>query len=136
MDISRALKRLTQRFPNKRVFITGATSGLGEALAIEFASAGWRVAVTGRSTEKAAGAAGKNDPMQARAKADVASSAYSSEDIARHTIISIAKGELYSLPMRETRLGWLPLRLIPETGRAMVAWMYRKQLWKFAPVVD
>lgn len=293
MDISRALKRLAQRFPNKRVFITGATSGLGEALAIEFASAGWRVAVTGRSTEKAAGAAalvadhggeplpivmevtragdfdtafkqvneawggldilinnagiagtglfedvsleswgdmldtnlwsviygcrtflpllkqsggghivnvasaaglycapgmihynvakagaiavsetlraelapdnigvtcscaeffqsglldankgdssgaaGKIDPMQARAKADVASSAYSSGDIARHTIISMAKGELYSLPMRETRLGWLPLRLIPETGRAMVAWMYRKQLWKFAPVVD
>ena len=57
MDISRALKKLTQRFPNKRVLITGATSGLGEALAMEFASAGWRVAVTGRSTEKAAGAA-------------------------------------------------------------------------------
>ena len=293
MDISRALQRLTQRFPNKRVFITGATSGLGEALAVEFASAGWRVAVTGRSTEKAAGAAalvsdrggeplpivmevtrpedfdaavkqvkkawggldiminnagiagtglfedisleswndmldtnlwsviygcraflpllkesggghivnvasaaglycapgmihynvakagaiaisetlraelaphnvgvtascaeffqsglldankgdssgaaGKHDPMQARAKADVASSAYSSKDIARHTIVSVAKGELYSLPMRETRLGWLPLRLIPETGRTLVAWLYRKQLWKFAPVAD
>ena len=33
-------------------------------------------------------------------------------------------------------MGWLPLRLVPETGRAMVAWMYRKQLWKFAPVVN
>jgi NAD(P)-dependent dehydrogenase (short-subunit alcohol dehydrogenase family) len=293
MDISRALNKLTRRFPNKRVLITGATSGLGEALAMEFASAGWRVAVTGRSTEKAAGAArhvsnhggeplpivmevtrpedfdnafkqvneawggldilinnagiagtglfedvslaswgdmldtnlwsvvygcrtflpllkqaggghivnvasaaglycapgmihynvakagviaisetlraelapdnigvtascaeffqsglldankggssgaaGKNDPMQARAKADVASSAYSSKDIARHTISSIARGELYSLPMRETRVGWRALRWLPETGRAMVAWMYRKQLWKFAPVVD
>ena len=293
MDISRALKKLTRRYPNKRVLVTGATSGLGEALAIEFANAGWRVAVTGRSVDKAAGAAalvadnggeplpivievtrpedfdmafnqvneawggldilinnagiagtglfadvsleswgdmldtnlwsviygcrtflpllkqsggghivnvasaaglycapgmihynvakagaiaisetlraelapdnigvtascaeffqsglldankgdssgasGKNDPMQARAKADVASSAYSSKDIARHTISSIARGELYSLPMRETRMGWLPLRLVPETGRAMVAWMYRKQLWKFAPVVN
>jgi len=293
MDISRALKKLTRRFPNKRVLVTGATSGLGEALAIEFANAGWRVAVTGRSVDKAAGAAalvadnggeplpivmevtrpadfdtafkqvneawggldilinnagiagtglfadvsleswgdmldtnlwsviygcrtflpllkqsggghivnvasaaglycapgmihynvakagaiaisetlraelapdnigvtascaeffqsglldankgdssgasGKNDPMQARARADVASSDYSSKDIARHTISSIARGELYSLPMRETRMGWLPLRLVPETGRAMVAWMYRKQLWKFAPVVN
>jgi NAD(P)-dependent dehydrogenase (short-subunit alcohol dehydrogenase family) len=291
MDISRALRKLANRFPDKRVLVTGATSGLGEALAIEFASAGWRVAVTGRSVDKAAGAAalvtdnggeplsivmevnrpegfdtafkqvneawggldilinnagiagtglfedvsleswgdmldtnlwsviygcrtflpllkqsggghivnvasaaglycapgmihynvakagaiavsetlraelapdnigvtascaeffqsglldahkgdssgasGKNDPMQARAKADVAASAYSSTDIARHTISSIAKGELYSLPMRETRLGWLPLRLLPETGRALLAWMYRKQLWKFAPV--
>ena len=293
MDISSALKKLTRRFPNKRVLVTGATSGLGEALAIEFANAGWRVAVTGRSVDKAAGAAalvadnggeplpivmevtrpedfdmafkqvnetwggldilinnagiagtglfadvsleswgdmldtnlwsviyccrtflpllkqsggghivnvasaaglycapgmihynvakagaiaisetlraelapdnigvtascaeffqsglldankgdssgasGKNDPMQARARADVASSDYSSKDIARHTISSIARGELYSLPMRETRMGWLPLRLVPETGRAMVAWMYRKQLWKFAPVVN
>jgi NAD(P)-dependent dehydrogenase (short-subunit alcohol dehydrogenase family) len=293
MDISRALKKLTRRFPNKRVLVTGATSGLGEALAIEFANAGWRVAVTGRSVDKTAGAAalvadnggeplpivmevtrpadfdtafkqvneawggldilinnagiagtglfadvsleswgdmldtnlwsviygcrtflpllkqsggghivnvasaaglycapgmihynvakagaiaisetlraelapdnigvtascaeffqsglldankgdssgasGKNDPMQARARADVASSDYSSKDIARHTISSIARGELYSLPMRETRMGWLPLRLVPETGRAMVAWMYRKQLWKFAPVVN
>jgi NADP-dependent 3-hydroxy acid dehydrogenase YdfG len=59
MEVSRALKKLTQRYPNKRVLVTGATSGLGEALAVE----------------------------------------------------------------------------LPETGRAMMAWMYRKQLWKFAPTV-
>ena len=291
MDISRALNTLTQRYPAKRVLITGATSGLGEALAMEFATAGWRVAVTGRCTEKAARAAGlvteaggeplplvmevthpehfdlalnevneawggldvlinyagvagtglfedvsleawgsmldtnllsivygcraflpllkqsggghivnvasaaglycapgmihynvakagaiaisetlraelapdnigvtvscaeffqsglldgdkagstsspeENDHMQARAKADIASSAYSSQDIARHTISSMAKGELYSLPMRETRLGWHALRWLPETARTLMAWMYRKQLWKFAPV--
>ncbi len=292
MEVSRALKKLTQRYPNKRVLVTGATSGLGEALAVEFASAGWRVAVTGRSIEKADRAAeivsgsggealpivmevthpedfdkafkrvndawggldvlinnagiagtgrfedvsieswenmldtnlwsvvhgcrtflpllkqsggghivnvasaaglycapgmihynvakagaiaisetlraelspenirvtvscaeffksglldagkggansstGENDPMQARAKADVASSAYSSKDIARYTISSMAAGKLYSLPMRETRMGWQILRRLPETGRAMMAWMYRKQLWKFAPTV-
>ena len=293
MEISRALNKLAQRYPGKRVMITGATSGLGEALATEFAGAGWRVAVTGRSTDKAAGAAklvaeaggeplplvmevtrpedfdtaydqvnkawggldvlinnagiagtglfedvsldawgsmidtnllsivygcraflpllkqsgggyivnvasaaglycapgmihynvakagaiaisetlraelapdnigvtvscaeffqsglldgnkarsnsppGESDHMQARAKADIASSAYSSQDIARYTINSMAKRELYSLPMRETRLGWMALRWIPETARAMVAWMYRKQLWKFAPVTN
>ena len=43
MDFSRGLNKLAQRYPTKRVLITGATSGLGEALAIEFASAGWRV---------------------------------------------------------------------------------------------
>lgn len=48
MDISRALNKLGQRYSGRRVLITGAASGLGEALAIEFASAGWRVAVTGR----------------------------------------------------------------------------------------
>jgi NAD(P)-dependent dehydrogenase (short-subunit alcohol dehydrogenase family) len=53
MDISRALQKLSKRYPGRRVLITGATSGLGEALAMEFASAGWRVAVTGRSIEKA-----------------------------------------------------------------------------------
>lgn len=288
MDISRALQTLSKRYPNKRVLVTGATSGLGEALAMEFAGAGWRVAVTGRSTEKAdhvaagvsaaggeplplvmevtnpddfdraaeqvqaawggldvlinnagiagtgqfedvslqdwrnmldtnlmsvvygcraflplfrqaggghivnvasaaglycapgmihynvakagaiavsetlraelapvnigvtvscaeffqsglldagkASSAGGGDHMQARARADIASSTYSSDDIARYTVISIARRELYSLPMPETRLGWRALRWLPEVARAGVAWMYRKQLWKFAPV--
>ena len=290
MSISNAMDKLAQRHPNKRVMVTGATSGLGEALAIEFASAGWHVAVTGRSTKKAQGAAdlvsqhgGKalpivmgitrpedfdrvykeindawggldvlinnagiagtgnfedisiaswqnlldtnlwsviygcrtfmpllkqsgghivnvasaaglycapgmanynvakagvialsetlraelspddirvtvscaeffksglldankgtadsspegDDKMRARAKADSESSAYSSKDIARYTINSMANGHLYSLPMRETRMGWHALRSLPETSRTMMAWMFRKQLWKFAPV--
>ena len=37
---------------NERVLITGATSGLGEALALRFAREGARVAVTGRNAEK------------------------------------------------------------------------------------
>lgn len=35
-----------KRFPNKRVFITGAASGLGRALALAFAKQGWRVAAS------------------------------------------------------------------------------------------
>ena len=293
MNISRAMIKLAQRYPNKRVLITGATSGLGEALAIEFAKAGWNVAVTGRSLEKAACAAGlvshhggkplsivmeittpedfdeayrqvdknwggldilinnagisgtgrfedvsveawrslldtnlwsvihgcrtflpllkksggghivnvasaaglycapgmvnynvakagaiaisetlraelgveniqltvscaeffksglldknkagqnssagSNDLMQARAKADIAASAYSSADIAQYTIVSMARGKLYSLPMRETRIAWAILRYFPEISRSVMGWMFKKKLWKFAPVTQ
>lgn len=58
------MSSLEQRFPMKRVLITGATSGLGKALAIEFGRRGWKVAVTGidatgiMETAKAVTAAG------------------------------------------------------------------------------
>lgn len=41
------MKSLEQKFPNKRVLITGTTSGLGKAMAVEFGRRGWKVAVTG-----------------------------------------------------------------------------------------
>lgn len=41
------------RFDGKRLVITGAGSGLGHALALRFASAGWRVAVTDLDGERA-----------------------------------------------------------------------------------
>ena len=37
---------MQQDFPGKRILITGAGSGLGQATAIRFAAAGWQVAVT------------------------------------------------------------------------------------------
>ena len=49
-----ALQRLATRYPHKRVLITGATAGLGEALALEFAGAGFRVAVASRNPDKVA----------------------------------------------------------------------------------
>jgi NAD(P)-dependent dehydrogenase (short-subunit alcohol dehydrogenase family) len=37
------VERLARRLPGQRVFITGAASGLGKALALEFARSGWRI---------------------------------------------------------------------------------------------
>lgn len=45
------MKSLESRFPKKRVLITGATSGFGEALAFALAERGWKVAVTGRKLD-------------------------------------------------------------------------------------
>jgi NAD(P)-dependent dehydrogenase (short-subunit alcohol dehydrogenase family) len=49
-----ALQKLAARYPQKRILITGATSGLGEALALQFAGAGFRVAVASRNPQKVA----------------------------------------------------------------------------------
>ena len=43
--------KLESRFPKKRVLITGATTGFGEALAYALADRGWKVAVTGRKAD-------------------------------------------------------------------------------------
>ena len=43
-----------KRFPEKRVFITGAGSGLGRAVSLEFAKLGWRVGVAEINPEGAA----------------------------------------------------------------------------------
>lgn len=45
------MSKLEQRFPQKRVLITGATTGFGEALAYQLAARGWKVAVTGRKLD-------------------------------------------------------------------------------------
>ena len=52
--VSRAVARLSSRHPARRILITGATSGSGEALAELFGRHGWRVAVTGRNRERVA----------------------------------------------------------------------------------
>ena len=48
------MQRLTSRYPKKRILITGATAGLGEALTLQFAAAGFKVAVASRNPDKVA----------------------------------------------------------------------------------
>jgi NAD(P)-dependent dehydrogenase (short-subunit alcohol dehydrogenase family) len=49
-----SIEKLARRYPQKRVLITGATSGLGEALALRFAGEGFRIGVAGRNPQKIA----------------------------------------------------------------------------------
>lgn len=44
--------RLSQKYPAKRAFITGAAGGLGLAFALELASDGWKIAMADLSLEK------------------------------------------------------------------------------------
>jgi NAD(P)-dependent dehydrogenase (short-subunit alcohol dehydrogenase family) len=46
------IEKLSQRFPAKRAFITGAASGLGQALALEFAREGWRLGIVDISQQR------------------------------------------------------------------------------------
>lgn len=48
------MQKLVDRYPQKRVLITGATSGLGEALALQFGAGGFRVGVASRNPAKVA----------------------------------------------------------------------------------
>jgi len=43
MNETQAVTILSRRFPAKRAFITGAASGLGRAIATQFAAAGWQL---------------------------------------------------------------------------------------------
>jgi NAD(P)-dependent dehydrogenase (short-subunit alcohol dehydrogenase family) len=49
--------KLEQKYPQKRVLITGANSGFGKAMAMHFGRNGWRVAVTGRRADAVKAAA-------------------------------------------------------------------------------
>jgi len=46
------MKKLEERFPGKRILITGATTGLGEALAYVLAARGWRIAISAREQDE------------------------------------------------------------------------------------
>jgi NADP-dependent 3-hydroxy acid dehydrogenase YdfG len=54
MSETQAVTILSRRFPAKRAFITGAGSGLGRAMAAEFAAAGWQLGLFDRSAPRLA----------------------------------------------------------------------------------
>lgn len=54
MSESQAVTILSRRFPAKRAFITGGGSGLGRAIATEFAAAGWQLALLDLSAPRLA----------------------------------------------------------------------------------
>jgi NAD(P)-dependent dehydrogenase (short-subunit alcohol dehydrogenase family) len=57
MSETQAVTILSRRFPGKRAFITGAASGLGRAIAAEFAAAGWQLGLLDVSAPRLAEAA-------------------------------------------------------------------------------
>ncbi len=46
------MSNIEYHFENKRVLVTGATSGMGEAIALSFAKSGAKVTLTGRNEQK------------------------------------------------------------------------------------
>ena len=52
MSEAEATTILSRRFPAKRAFVTGAASGLGRAIAMELAGAGWRLGILDVSAER------------------------------------------------------------------------------------
>lgn len=45
--------KINKKFPQKRIIITGAGSGLGRAMALEFAKRGWRIAIADINMQRA-----------------------------------------------------------------------------------
>jgi len=86
MNSSPSLTILSRRFPAKRVFVTGGGSGLGRALALEFAAAGWHVGIADISAGRLASVAGE---LQSAGAATVSTHA---GDVASEPFVSSAIG--------------------------------------------
>jgi NAD(P)-dependent dehydrogenase (short-subunit alcohol dehydrogenase family) len=105
-----------ERFKNKIVVITGAGSGIGRGLAIDFAKLGWRVAVSDINMERAEesarlvdGAGGKGlaircdvtKPEQVQALADAVISRWGSADIIINNAGIPVSGYMEKIPLED-----------------------------------
>ncbi|HOS99754.1 MAG TPA: SDR family NAD(P)-dependent oxidoreductase [Acidobacteriota bacterium] len=125
-----------KRFPSRRVLITGAGSGLGRALALEFARRGWRVAVAeidaGRAKEtarrvRAAGGEALEIPCDVcrpedlEAAARVVGDAWGGLDILVNNVGSVAAGRFEQIPLAEwDRILTVNLRSVIHGCRAFI----------------
>lgn len=85
MGGTQAVTILSRRFPAKRAFITGAASGLGRAIATEFAGAGWQLGLLDVSAPRLAEAESALRAAGATARAyagDVADEAFVAASVA------------------------------------------------------
>jgi short-subunit dehydrogenase len=62
---------------------------------------------------------------------DMESTRVSSESVAVSLIKAMARRRLYDTPQWDAKLTWLTARLMPETFRAIILYLYRHRLWVF-----
>ncbi|WP_091039623.1 SDR family oxidoreductase [Glycomyces harbinensis] len=94
-------------FENRTALITGASAGLGEALAERLAARGWRLVLTARGEDRLAKVAAR---LGARHLAgDVADPAH------RKALVALAEGRLDLLVNNASTLGEVPLPTLSES---------------------
>ena len=62
---------------------------------------------------------------------DMERTSVSSESIASSLVEAMARRRLYDTPQWDAKLTWLSARMLPETFRKIILYMYRHRLWVF-----
>ena len=61
----------------------------------------------------------------------MARTSYGSDDIATSLIRAVARRRMYNLPQLDARFNWFVARIMPETFRKLMLFLYRRRLWVF-----
>jgi short-subunit dehydrogenase len=62
---------------------------------------------------------------------DMESTSVSSDSVAVSLIRAMARRRLYDTPQWDAKLTWFTARLLPETFRNIILYLYRHRLWVF-----